>query len=315
MIFGKYQVLRKIASGGMGDVLLAQHGHRLVILKSVADLSRLHDEAQLASKLHHPNVVSTIEAGQWGARFYLVMEYIPGWNLSQLMRRLQQLGLSLSPLMVAQIIASAARGLEHAHEALIVHRDVSPQNIIVRPDAVTKVVDFGVAWALGFGSQAQPGGVAGRVGYAAPEHLTGEAVDARCDQFALGVVFWELLTARRLYGGKGSAAEVARAVLASQVPHPSQLNPEVPRELAEVALRMLDPAPGKRFARCEDVATTLDRLGADQPPEQLRQLLAQLGPVAADTLQSPRSAAEVAAKVLDRAREAWSQVRARARAR
>ncbi|MBL8912061.1 MAG: serine/threonine protein kinase, partial [Archangium sp.] len=275
-VFEKYEIVRRIAVGGMGEVFLARQlgaakFERQVILKAMLSekstpllASRFLDEARLVATLNHPNVVSVFEAGLSDGTFYMAMEYIAGWNLAQLQKEASELPLGL----VVRVIHDAALGLDHAHHAVdangrlqqIVHRDVSPHNIMLRRDGVTKVVDFGVAWALNRDAKTQTGAVVGKVAYMAPEQLMGEATDARTDQFALGVVAWELLTRRRLHVGVNEL-EVAKLVLTARIPHPSDVASDVPRPLGDIVLRMLAEAPDRRFARLQDVAIELERAG------------------------------------------------------
>ena len=306
-VLGKYEILHRVAVGGMGEVFLARQlgvpgFERRVIVKSLlprdgADFDamrmRFLDEARVAAHLNHPNVVSIVEAGVWEGTLLIVMEYINGWNLSQLGRELARAGLTLSPVHASLIVHDAAAGLHHAHCARdasgrrldIVHRDVSPQNIMVRTDGLAKVVDFGVAWARFRDSKTRTGAVVGKVTYMPPEQLRGETVDARGDQFALGVVFWELLTGRALFDGTNDA-ELADAVLRCEVEHPSAVSPAVPRELGAIAMRMLRPAAADRYPDCAAVVDAIDRVLASFPTgstrDELVRVLGRLGVVPAE---------------------------------
>ncbi|HEX4622164.1 MAG TPA: protein kinase, partial [Myxococcaceae bacterium] len=276
LVFAKYQILRRLAVGGMGEVFLArqvgvQGFERLVILKSLlpdlaADpnfVQSFLDEARVAATLNHPNVVSIFEVGLWEGAYFIAMEYIDGSNLGDLRRTTQPKGV---PVHVAtRVIRDAAFGLDHAHHAVdvrgqplsIVHRDVSPQNIMVRRDGVTKVVDFGIAHASGRSSRTRTGAVKGKLSYMSPEQLLGKEVDARADQFALGIVLWELLANRRLFKADGDL-EVMQQVLKAEIPPPSSVAPGLPPGLDEVVMKMLSREPHRRFPQLGDVGAELD---------------------------------------------------------
>lgn len=311
-VFEKYEIVRRIAVGGMGEVFLARQlgaakFERQVILKAMLSekatpllASRFLDEARLVATLNHPNVVSVFEAGLSDGTFYMAMEYIAGWNLAQLQREASASEVPLPLGLVVRVVHDAALGLDHAHHAVdaqgrlqqIVHRDVSPHNIMLRRDGVTKVVDFGVAWALNRDAKTQTGAVVGKVAYMAPEQLMGEATDARTDQFALGVVAWELLTRRRLYVAVNDV-ELAKLVLTARIPHPCDVAPEVPRALGDVVMRMLCEAPDRRFSRLQDVAIEFDRvartLTLDTSSATVEAFLAPWLPVPAERVEDAGS--------------------------
>jgi serine/threonine protein kinase len=269
----------------MGEVFLAQQQgalgfQRMVVLKRLlpgADSShelvaRFIDEARLAAILNHPNVISTLEAGEWGGSAWLVMEYVPGWTCSQLMRDLRDHQLELPHRFAARIVCDAAVGLQYAHDAVgpdgrplgVVHRDISPQNIMVRSDGVTKVLDFGVAFsATERQSRTRTGAVVGKLAYMPPEQLQGGGTNRHSDQYALGVVLWELLTGRRRFTGS-TDLELIQRVLTEPTPHPSELNPEIPRALGDIALRMMDQLPERRFASCGSCAESLAPFASSQ---------------------------------------------------
>jgi serine/threonine-protein kinase len=278
--FAGYDVLKRLAVGGMGEVFLARQTglagfERLVVVKTLLENSpnaaartRFFDEARLVSRLNHPNVVSVLDARDHEGTPFLVLEYIPGWNLSQLRTALEDRGLPQPAPLFVRILADAARGLAHAHDARspdgrglgLVHRDVSPQNIIVRTDGVTKIIDFGIAWATSRDSRTQTGTVVGKTAYLAPEQVLGQLVDARTDQFALGIVAWELFSGRRLFHGR-DVAETLRNVLGGPIPSLEGLV-EMPVGVAGVVERMLQRTPDQRFASCGEIADLLDALSS-----------------------------------------------------
>jgi serine/threonine protein kinase/tetratricopeptide (TPR) repeat protein len=292
LILGKYEAIGRIAVGGMGEVFLArQRGvERLVILKSLLPgiddeasmRDRFVDEARLVARLSHPNVVSVLEAGSTDGTLYLAMEYVPGWNLAQLQKALGEGG-ALSFEEIALVVSEAAAGLAHAHQHGIVHRDVSPQNIMVRRDGLTKVVDFGVARGAGRSTRTRTGLVVGKVGYMAPEQALGETTDPSSDQFSLGIVLWELLARQPLFDG--TDAQIARALLDDPIPAPSTVRGDVPVELDALVMRMLDRRREARLPGCDVVATTLERMvqgGTTQRRAQLEARLSALGAVPAE---------------------------------
>lgn len=267
--FGKYQLLRKIASGGMGQVFLAlERGagfERLVVLKLILPhlaededfLEMFLDEARLVARLAHPNLITILDLSEIDGRHCLAMEYVQGDDVRRLDKFARTQGRSLPVGLVLRIIAEAAAGLHYAHQARdpqgqplrLVHRDVSPQNILVGFDGGVKVIDFGVAKAAGSASHTATGVLKGKYPYMSPEQANGMPVDARSDLFALGVVLWELLTNRRLFKGESDLMTL-RLVRDCQVPPPSQLNPKLPPGLDALVLKALAPTPEGRFPDC-----------------------------------------------------------------
>ncbi|RKH36192.1 serine/threonine protein kinase, partial [Corallococcus llansteffanensis] len=286
LIFGRYAVLRRLAVGGMGEIFLARQVgvsgfERPVILKSLlpdlleheGSVEMFLDEARVAAHLNHPNVVSLYEVGAWQGTFYIAMEYIEGENLGRLARAAQRAGTTLPHRVCAQLIRDAALGLDHAHHARdsqgasleLVHRDISPQNIMVRLDGVTKVVDFGVAKATIRASRTRTGVLKGKLRYMSPEQVRNEPVAGSSDQFALGVVLWELCT-RRPFIDTDNPAEAMRRIALAAVPRPSQFVEGLSPLLEQIILRMLHRVPSQRFARCADVARALQAF-LDEVPE------------------------------------------------
>ncbi|WP_223641611.1 serine/threonine-protein kinase [Corallococcus sp. EGB] len=269
VVFGKYELLRKIASGGMGQVFLArEHGtgfERLVVLKLILPhlaedeefLEMFLEEARLVARLSHPNLITILDLTEIEGRHCLAMEYVQGEDVRRLDRFARKQERPLPVGLVVRIIADAAAGLSYAHGARdghgqplkLVHRDVSPQNVLVGFDGGVKVIDFGVAKAATSGQQTATGVLKGKYPYMSPEQANGMAVDGRSDQFALGVVMWELLTGKRLFKGDTDLMTL-RLVRDCQVPPPSQLTPKVPPGLDEIVLKALAPTPDGRYADC-----------------------------------------------------------------
>ncbi|GEN06694.1 serine/threonine protein kinase [Myxococcus fulvus] len=285
LVFGRYAVLNRLAVGGMGEIFLARQVgvsgfERPVILKSLlpdlleqeGSLEMFLDEARVAGRLNHPNVVHVFEVGEWEGTFYIAMEYIEGENLGRLARAASRSGAALSPGVCARIIRDAALGLDHAHQAVdaqgvsldLVHRDISPQNIMVRLDGVTKVVDFGVAKASNRSTRTRTGILKGKLRYMSPEQVRNHPLDGRSDQYALGVVLWELVTHRPLVE-TDNAPEAMRRIALTPALKPSMLVDGVSPLLDNIILRMLAKPREQRFERCGDVARALQQYLDETP--------------------------------------------------
>jgi len=264
--FGRYELLKKIASGGMGQVFLARtatHGFdKLVVIKRILPhlveddefITMFFDEAGIAARLNHPNLVQIFERGEAKGSHYLAMEYVAGEDLRRLDRFARKQARPLPLGVACRIIADAAAGLDYAHTARdahgnplnLVHRDVSPQNILVGFDGGVKLIDFGVARAVGRAQHTATGILKGKYPYMSPEQMAGFDYDHRSDQFALGIVFWEILTGRRLFKGDSDLVTM-RLVRECNVPAPSAINPDLPRALDGLVLRALAAEPKDRY--------------------------------------------------------------------
>jgi serine/threonine protein kinase len=277
-VIGRYALFGEIAAGGMATV----HFGRLVgpvgFSRTVA-IKRLHaqyakdpefvamflDEARLASRIQHPNVVTTLDVVNMPSEVFLVMEYLQGESLSRLIRNARKLGENVPPGHAVSIIAGMLHGLHAAHEAKserreplnIVHRDVSPQNVLVGIDGAARVLDFGVAKAAMRSQSTRDGQMKGKLSYMSPEQLNGKPVDRRTDLFASGVVLWEALTGKRLFDG-ADAGEIFAKLLASEIPRPSTLAQGIPEALDNVVMKALDRDPDKRYQTARQFAIDLE---------------------------------------------------------
>jgi serine/threonine protein kinase len=256
--FGRYELLRKIATGGMGQVLLARKGaegfQKLVVIKRILPhlvedeefFTMFIDEAKITMRLDHPNIARINEFGVENGVHFIEMEYVFGEDVRRLDTRSRLAKKPLALGVIIRIIADAAAGLDFAHKAKdskglplhLVHRDVSPQNILVGFDGAVKLIDFGVAKAAGRSVHTATGIVKGKFPYMSPEQVDGRDLDGRSDVFALGVILWELLTGKRLFKGENDLM-TQRLVKACQVPPPSQVEPSLPPALDAVVLKSL----------------------------------------------------------------------------
>ncbi len=287
LIVDRYELFRELASGGMATVWLGRLRGESGFTRTVA-IKRLHahlaanpqfvtmmiDEARLASRIRHPNVVSTVDVVRHQAEVLLVMDYVHGVSLAKVIEHVKAVGGHVPLPVIGAVVSGMLQGLHAAHEALdefgqplhIVHRDVSPQNVLVGADGVARVVDFGVAKAAGRLQDSSAGQVKGKVAYMAPEQLTGLA-DRRTDIFAAAVVLWELLTGRRLFASE-TEVETITKILSGPIPSPREYVPALSELIEELVMAGLDRVPQRRFAnaremdqalhRCMPVASTFD---------------------------------------------------------
>jgi eukaryotic-like serine/threonine-protein kinase len=269
---GRYELLTPIAQGGMATVWAARqsgsHGFRKTVALKDPQFERMFlSEGRLAMRVHHPNVVETLDLGEVDGLVYLVMEWVDGESLSTLIKATEKVSDPLSLPMALHICARAARGLHAAHTVLddddqpagIVHRDVSPQNIMISFDGHVKVVDFGVAKSQMEFSGTQVGQFKGKVPYMAPEQASGEPVDARTDVFAMGTLLYRLTTGKHPFLGGTESVTLANIVTNAPLP-PSDVVESYPPELEFVVLRCLAKKPTERFSTMAELATALDKL-------------------------------------------------------
>ncbi len=296
--FGKYQLIEKLAEGGMARVYLAQEtgpNGRRVALKQIlphlvedpAFLTMFLDEARIAALLHHPNVVEIYDLGKEGDALFIAMEFIHGEDLRRIEKRTQELGRTFPFALACRVIREAARGLDYAHRRAdaqgknldIVHRDVSPQNILVAFDGSVKVVDFGVAKAADKATVTASGVIKGKHPYMSPEQALGkENLDRRTDVFALGVVLYEAVTGIRLFR-RATDMQTLQAVAECEVVPPTKVVSSLPRDLDEVLMMALARDRAHRFDSCDAFGTALDVVLARYPdatPLSVGRLLSEL---------------------------------------
>ncbi|MBI5495024.1 MAG: serine/threonine protein kinase [Deltaproteobacteria bacterium] len=318
-MLGRYRLIRKLAQGGMAEVFLAKsygaHGfEKPVAIKRILSrfaedqqfVTMLIDEAKITSLLSHPNIVPVIDFHADNKDCYLVMEYVPGRSMSGLLRTLATDERSLSIEHLLHVIRETAMGLHHAHiktdraghPLRIVHRDVSPQNVLLGFEGYVKVIDFGIARARNRLAKTEAGTLKGKLRYLAPEQVDGREVDGRTDQFALGITLWEALTGRALFSGD-SDVQIIDQVVAARVPDPRDFNRKIPDELARALMRALQKDKDARFASCEafaaDLRGILARLNPDYDPASLGALMRTQ--FAADIEEDTREEAEAEAEL------------------
>lgn len=274
--FGRYQLLGLLGQGGMGRLYIAERRGiqgfvKIVALKVIlphlddsVDMREMFlNEARIAAKLEHPNIVVTYELGEIEGKYFIAMEYLPGEDFLAIVSRCQ--GNLRIPIEIASVLAQqAAQGLHYAHEARdqqgraigLVHRDVNLRNIFLTYHGVVKVLDFGVVRGRE-GQRTAPGAFKGKYGYCAPEQIEGGQIDRRTDVFCLGIVLWELLTGQPLFEASTDAKTID-AVRSRRVEAPSTLRLEIPRELDEIVLRALARDPARRYQSAHDFSEELD---------------------------------------------------------
>jgi eukaryotic-like serine/threonine-protein kinase len=280
-LFGRYRLIRRIGKGGMAEAFLAvlegaKGFRRKCVVKRIRPdkaastnfTQMFADEARITAALHHPNIVQVYEFGEVGNLFFLTMEYLDGRTLAALLDGLHARGLLMPINMAAHISRQVARGLHYAHNLTddfgvalgVIHRDVSPTNVMLLRTGEVKILDFGVAKAERALKQGATvvGKVKGKLSYMAPEQHSGKAVDQRADVFALGVMLWEMLTGELLFAG-ASGGERSRKMMRGQVPAPSTLRPKVSPALDAIVMRCLQLQPEDRFPSAGALA---DELGA-----------------------------------------------------
>ena len=268
--YGKYVLLRRIAVGGMAEIFRAkaigaEGFERDIAIKRIvpsytADESFVQmfkDEANIAAKLTHANIVQIFDFDLHGGTYYIAMEFVEGKDLKQIADQLLRSGTPLSPLLITKVIIDICSGLHYAHTKTdrgqplnIVHRDVSPHNVMLSFNGEAKLMDFGIAKARQRFTQTQAGMVKGKCAYMSPEQVRGGDLDGRSDLFSLAVVMWELLTRKRLFAGDTDYVTLTN-VIKAEVPPPRSINPEVPEELERILLKALQ---GERDARHCSVA-------------------------------------------------------------
>jgi serine/threonine-protein kinase len=324
--FGKYILLEKVATGGMAEVYLARStgasgvGKFVGIKRILPQFSEqtefidmFKDEAKIAINLSHSNIVSIHEFGMEKSQFFLVMDFVEGRNLRQILNKMKKSGVSFSIEQVLYIIREIAAGLDHAHRCLdantgkplnIIHRDMSPQNAMVSFEGEVKIVDFGIAKAETQLETTRAGTLKGKFGYMSPEQAEGQSVDLRTDVFSLGIVLWELLANDRLFVSNNEV-NTLRKIRDCQIPSLRKINPNIPPELERIVAKALAKDKNLRYqtsaALHRELSRFLNRQYPDFSPQDFAIFIKTL--FAGEILENRRKMVEFA-KVDARAPEA-----------
>ncbi|MBZ4416616.1 serine/threonine-protein kinase [Myxococcus sp. RHSTA-1-4] len=315
---GKYEILTRLSMGGMAELFLAFTSgpggfRKFVAVKQILpDIKKddqfvkmFLDEARITAAFSHANIGQVFDLGEDGGELYLAMEFLPGQNLEQVVKATARQGYALPMGFIGRVIRDACLGLHYAHHftdpsgrpAVVVHRDVSPKNVMLTYDGVVKVIDFGIAKARGRLGRTQVGMVKGTSGYMSPEQVRGAPLDGRSDLFSVGVMLHELLCGQRLFNGPHEAA-VMLQIAEGDIPPPRSINPEVPEALEAVAMRALARDASQRFTSGREMARAIE---AALGPELFDEdgITAVMGDLFADKRQKTRTLLELASSAED----------------
>ncbi|MCB9639672.1 MAG: protein kinase [Myxococcales bacterium] len=296
---GKYLLLKKLATGGMAEIHLAEQSgpggfKKQLVIKRILPhllgdekfLQMFQDEARVAAVMNHPNIVQIFELGQHEENYFIAMEYVNGFNLRSVIQICSENGLWLAPEYIAKLASQICEGLEYAHSFCdadghhlnLIHRDVSPQNIILSMQGVIKIVDFGIAKAQST-QETQAGTIKGKLAYMSPEQVKGLTLDRRSDIFSLGIVMYELATYNRPFHGK-SDIDMLRAILNSAPVPVQQYRPDFPEEFYNIINRALTKNRDERYQSARELQWDIERFIQNwrKPigPFQLQELVQKL---------------------------------------
>jgi serine/threonine-protein kinase len=286
---GRYALYGEIAAGGMATVHLARLLGPVGFARTVA-IKRLHphlakdpefvamflEEARLAARVRHPNVVATLDVVSDDGELFLVMEYVAGESLSRLVRKARERGELVPPRYVIGIMSGALEGLHSAHDAKtekgqplgLVHRDVSPQNVHVGTDGVPRLLDFGIAKATNRVQETRTDQIKGKVAYMSPEQLAKGAIDRRADVYSASVCLWETLTGQRLFKAD-DVPSLVYAIINEEVQKPSALVPDLPKGLDEIVMKGLERDAENRWSSAREMAAALEQVLAPAPAREI----------------------------------------------
>ncbi len=274
--FGKYQLLNRLAVGGMAELFVARDSttHERVVIKRILPylareegfVQMFLDEARIASQLHHPNIIQIHELGNLEGSIFIAMEYVEGADLRRLLQEELKAGRVMPYNLAAFVVSKVCAGLFYAHNRVgrdgkameIVHRDISPQNVMLGFDGAVKLVDFGIAKAGALMHQTKPGIIKGKFFYLAPEQLTQERTDHRADLFSLGAMLYELTTGKTPFERSGNEAVIYAIRTEEPVP-PHQLRPDYPKALSQIVLRCLVKDRSRRYQSAAEIQQDLER--------------------------------------------------------
>jgi serine/threonine protein kinase len=286
---GRYALYGEIAAGGMATVHLARLLGPVGFARTVA-IKRLHphlakdpdfvamflEEARLAARVRHPNVVATLDVVSDDGELFLVMEYVAGESLSRLVRKARERGERVPPRYAIGIVSGALEGLHSAHDAKsekgqplgLVHRDVSPQNVHVGVDGVPRLLDFGIAKATNRVQETRTDQIKGKVAYMSPEQLAKGAIDRRADVYSAAVVLWETITGERLFKAD-DVPSLVYAIINEEVRKPSEIVPDLPRGLDAVVMKGLEREAENRWSSAREMAAALEEVLQPAPAREI----------------------------------------------
>ncbi|MFH1807327.1 MAG: protein kinase [Pseudomonadota bacterium] len=274
----RYEILRKIATGGMAELFLAKQTglegfEKAVVIKRILAhlaqdqefVSMFLDEARIAAKLSHPNIVQIYDLGRADDTYYIAMEYVSGRNMAAVLRKARDTGIGLPIEHTAKVVAGVCDGLYYAHTRKdydgtplnIIHRDISPQNILVAFSGNVKLVDFGIAKASTQIAQTRAGVLKGKYAYMSPEQVRGDKIDSRSDIFAVGIVMYEFLTGQRPFE-RETSLKTLKAIVQEKPLNPRELNPEVPIEVVRILSRALEKNPDRRYPNGQEMQLAIE---------------------------------------------------------
>jgi serine/threonine protein kinase len=284
-IFGPYRLLEKIATGGMAEVYRAKRTgvegfEKILAVKRI--LNHLSDnqefvemfvnEAKIVAGLAHPNIVQIFDLGRIGKAYFIAMEYVHGRDLRTIIRRTQERGMRIPLDLSVLIVSRVCQALEYAHRKrdddgralLIVHRDVSPQNVLISFEGEVKLTDFGIARAAAKARTTDSGALRGKLLYMSPEQAWGKPMDRRSDIFSLGLIFYEMLTEQKPFMG-GSQAGILEVVRQCDIATPTMFNPRIPDRIERIVLKALARDPESRYQETGEMYKDLDRVLYERP--------------------------------------------------
>ena len=291
--FGPYQLVDRVAIGGMAEVFKAKRAgvagfEKVVALKRILPhlsenkefLDMFVDEAKMVAGLAHPNIVQIFDLGRIEKSYYIAMEYVHGRDLRTVMRRARDKGLRMPLDLSLRVVSQVCAALEYAHRKKdergqpmqIVHRDVSPQNILISFEGDVKLVDFGIAKAATKASNTDRGALRGKLLYMSPEQAWGRPIDRRSDVFSLGIVLYEMVTETKPFVGAGTEVSILELVRQCVITPAREINPRVPEPLDRVIMRALAREPDERYQDAGEMQRGLERFLRDRPPVSARDL-------------------------------------------
>jgi serine/threonine protein kinase len=291
--FGPYELIDRMAIGGMAEVFKAKKAgvegfQKVVALKRILPhlsdnkefLDMFVDEAKMVAGLNHPNIVQTLDLGRIEDSYYIEMEYVHGRDLRTIMKRAREKGLRMPLDLSLRVVSQVCAALEYAHRKKddrgrpmeIVHRDVSPQNILISFEGEVKLVDFGIAKAATKASSTDRGALRGKLLYMSPEQAWGRPIDRRSDVFSLGIVLYEMVTETKAFIGAGTELTILELVRQCVITPAREVNPRVPEALDRVIMKALAREPAERYQDAGQMQRGLERFLRERPPVTARDL-------------------------------------------